>query len=79
MWHVSDCACCMRCTTRAASAWTPAFCLGVWGSVLLAADRLRRWPGASMLAAAIEGLLAQASGAVVRALAGRKRYFFDLA
>ena len=50
----------------------------VSGSVLLLADRLRRWLGASMVAA-IEKLmgLVLTAVAVEMILAGLKRYFFD--
>jgi MarC family membrane protein len=52
----------------------------VSGSVLLAADRIRRWLGASMVAA-IEKLmgLVLTAIAVEMILAGLKRYFFDAA
>jgi small neutral amino acid transporter SnatA (MarC family) len=50
----------------------------VSGTVLLLADRLRRWLGASMVAA-IEKLmgLVLTAVAVEMILAGLKRYFFD--
>lgn len=52
--------------------------MAVSGSVLLAADRLRRWLGASMVAAVekLMGLVLTAV-AVEMILAGLKRYFFE--
>ena len=52
--------------------------MAVSGSVLLAADRIRRWLGASMVSA-IEKLmgLVLTAVAVEMILAGLKRYFFD--
>jgi small neutral amino acid transporter SnatA (MarC family) len=52
--------------------------MAVSGIVLLAADRLRKWLGASMVAA-IEKLmgLVLTAIAVEMILAGLKRYFFE--
>jgi len=61
-------------------AWIGALTLAmaVSGTVLLAADRIRRWLGASMVSA-IEKLmgLVLTAVAVEMILAGLKRYFFD--
>jgi len=60
------------------TSWVGALALGVSGIVLLAAGRIHRWLGASMVSA-VEKLmgLVRTAVAVEMILAGLKRYFFE--